>query len=406
MRILIVEEQLCDANSHHLQYLRTIRSAAMERKIEVTIAANADFSSEHESLLSAKPVLQDLSRFAARRSRLSKYTTLIRNIWANASAVRQLINNEGPFDRVLCLTSWWPQLASLLVAKWRLAGKLPPLGLLLVNYPRLGERTSAQFRLVRRLVRMLCNDVRIFAETKYAQKAWSELLGCPVDYVVHPVATVANELPDAAVLDTRLPTTRATQLSTIISPMRSVVLGFYGFARHEQGVDVLMRALEILQRRGELTAEFRVLWPQGFPMPDGVWMDRHMFEHLRPNVRFIECSLSPTEYIQALAETDWLILPYRSDSYEGRCSRVSIEACVMGIPVIYTKGTDLETVLATNGAGIGVVEEDPEALADGILEALIHNDLYQRAAKDQRMSAIEYFSGYQFLDRVCPTVRE
>ena len=179
-----------------------------------------------------------------------------------------------------------------------------------------------------------------------------------------------------------------------------MVVAYYVFARHEQGIDVLMRALEILQRRGELTADFRVLWPQGFRLPDGSWMDRQMFRGLGPNVQFLESPLSPAEYRQALAETDWLILPYRSNSYEGRCSRVSIEACVMGIPVIYTKGTDLEAVVTAHGAGIGVSEEDPVALADAIRVAMLDNDRFQGEATDRRPSAKSYFSGHRFIERL------
>jgi glycosyltransferase involved in cell wall biosynthesis len=402
MRFLIVEEQLRDASSHHLQYLRTIRDAAMERNIEVTIAANVSFSKEHQSLLSAKPVLQDLSRISANRSSFSKHTTLMRNTWANASAVSQLVNNEGPFDRVLCLTSWWPQVASLLVAKWRMVGKLPPLGLLFVNYPQLGERGSAQLRLVRRLVWMLGDDVRIFAETKFAQRSWAKFLGRPVDYVVHPVAAEGRELAPVAVISPELGLCEnyAADCNTTSSSRKTVVFGTYGFARHEQGIDVLMLALEILQRRGELTGDFRVLWPQGFRLPDGSWMDRQMFGDLGPNVQFLESPLSPVEYRQALAETDWLILPYRSSSYEGRCSRVSIEACVMGIPVIYTRGTDLEAVVTAHGAGIGVSEEDPAALADAIRVALLDNDRFQGEARDRRPSAKNYFSGHRFIEQL------
>lgn len=402
-RFLIVEEQLRDASSHHLQYLGTIRDAGKERGIEVTIAANVTFSEEHQGLLSAESVLKDLSRLANKGSRLAKHTTIMRNIWANASAFSELLNNQGPFDRVLCLTSWWPQVASLLLAKWRMAGKLPPLGLLFVNYPRLGERANVQLTLVRRLVRLLGDDVRVFAETKYAQRSWAEFLGRPVDYIVHPVAAVERELADVATISVEcgLNIAHEAACNTTSPPKSHLVFGFYGFARHEQGVDVLMRALEILQRRGELTADFRVLWPQGFRLPDGSWMDRQMFGGLGTNVQFLESPLSPAEYRQAMAETDWLILPYRSNSYEGRCSRVSIEACVLGIPVIYTRGTDLEAVLTAHGAGIGVGEENPEALADAICAASKDNVRYQCAAKDRRSSARDYFSGYRFIEQVC-----
>jgi glycosyltransferase involved in cell wall biosynthesis len=403
MKLLILEDQLVDDRSHHLQYLCTIACAAKAKKFELKIAANLEFSGETTVLAGACPLLTDLSRLSAKRLSLKKCSTLIRNIWANASTVSRLINKEGPFDRIMCLTSWWPQLVSLLVAKWRMAGKLPPFILLFVSYPRIGERPRAQFYLVRRLVKMLGDDVTLFAETRYAQRAWAEFLGRPVAYVVHPVAFVPTDQIDAGLnrLHSMNRDWRGSESPLTASSKRPLVFGFYGFARHEQGVDVLMRALELLKGQEHLNAEFRVLWPQGFHMPDGTWLERSMFYHLGPNVRFIEHPLSPTEYQQALADTDWLVLPYRSNSYKGRCSRVSIEACVMGIPVIYSKGTDLEAVIAAHGVGIGVEEEDPKSLSDAILAAIKDHQSFRQQALMRRPNAQEVFSGRRFVQQIC-----
>jgi glycosyltransferase involved in cell wall biosynthesis len=189
-------------------------------------------------------------------------------------------------------------------------------------------------------------------------------------------------------------------LSDSYKSSKPLVFGFYGFARHEQGVDVLMRALEILKSRGELISEFRIVWPQAFRMPDGSLLGPKMFEHLKDKVRFFEKSLSPQEYQEQLSETDWLVLPYRVGSYEGRCSRISIEACVMGIPVIYTNGTDLEEVVSNHGAGIGVPEEDAEALANAIFFALKNHGQFKKMAVGKMESARTTFSGASFVEQV------
>jgi glycosyltransferase involved in cell wall biosynthesis len=181
---------------------------------------------------------------------------------------------------------------------------------------------------------------------------------------------------------------------------KPLVFGFYGFARHEQGVDVLMRALEILKDQGEWESEFRIVWPQAFQMPDGSWLEPKMFEHLKERVRFFEKPLSPQEYQEQLSETDWLLLPYRVGSYQGRCSRISIEACVMGIPVIYTNGTDLEEVVANHGAGIGVPEEDADALANAIRLALEENRAFKEKAVVKQVHARAIFSGRYFLEAI------
>jgi glycosyltransferase involved in cell wall biosynthesis len=195
-----------------------------------------------------------------------------------------------------------------------------------------------------------------------------------------------------------------TELANSYSPpttgARPLVFGFYGFARHEQGVDVLMRALEILKSRGELISEFQIVWPQSFQMPDSSWLEPKMFEHLKDKVHFFEKALSPQEYQEQLSETDWLVLPYRVGSYQGRCSRISIEACVLGIPVIYTKGTDLEEVVSRHGAGIGVSEEDAEALADDIVLAIRESSQFAERAIVRKAAARQFFSGQAFLRAV------
>jgi glycosyltransferase involved in cell wall biosynthesis len=188
--------------------------------------------------------------------------------------------------------------------------------------------------------------------------------------------------------------------STLDAPAKPVVFGFYGFARHEQGVDVLMRALEILKDKGELNAEFRIVWSTAFQMPDGSWMDRNMFAHLGPNVRFCARPLLPDEFLEALAETDWLVLPYRVSSYEGRCSRISVEACVLGIPAIYTEGTDLEDVISRHGAGFGVPPENAEELSHAILKAEKLVEIFKRKSLAQRTGARRNFSGKFFLNEI------
>jgi glycosyltransferase involved in cell wall biosynthesis len=401
MRWLIVEEQLRDARSHHLQYLQTIAAASKARGIELTIAANTNFASDLRAILTALPVLHDLSRLASSDAggRWQRQSKLLRNIMVNASAVAHLIKANGPFDCVFCLTTWWPQLATLLLAKWWLGRSFPLLGLLFVIYPRLGEHQGAQLRLVRWLIDRLGDQVTIFAETKYAQQTWAELLGRSVHFVVHPAApppVMAGGRTQFSVKSNKY----STLVPLPVTPAKPVVFGFYGFARHEQGVDVLVEALEILQRRGQLKAEFRVLWPQGFRLPDGRWMERDQFAHLAPAVCFLDQALQPAEYVQRLVETNWLVLPYRVHSYEGRCSRISVEAAVMGIPVIYTRGTDLEEVLATHGAGLGVMEDDPEALAEAILSAMKDNGAFQRQATERRVPAQVFFSGARFVEQI------
>ena len=161
-----------------------------------------------------------------------------------------------------------------------------------------------------------------------------------------------------------------------------------------------MKAIEVLNERSGLNAEFRIVWPKPFQMPDGSWLEPKMFTHLGSHVRFIEHALSPEQYFQALVETDWLILPYRVGSYMGRCSRISIEASALGIPVIYTQGTDLEEVVRLHGEGVGIPDEDADALAQAIKLAIQKNQHFKEKSVEKQAAVRLNFSASVFIDIV------
>ena len=456
-KLLILEEQLSDAKSHHFSYYKCILSAARNAGVETALYVNKRAEESVCRSLQAMPVLLTMAGLSASgaarvKNRCLRFCMLVKNLIGNLFICRSALNSFQKTDTLLCLSTWIPHVI-LFVFLAILAGrKMPKVGLLFVWYPKLGGKPANSFLLVRLLVQLLHRIHRetfIFAETTYAQKAWQEFLGLPVRYVVHPVevAELAEEnaeklkeggatnhtkthergeagpcldkpsgdafsnpftselAPDSENTSPTCsesctapsPATTYSPLATSASPL---VFGFYGFARHEQGVDVLMRALEILKSQGVWMSEFRIVWPEAFQMPDGSWLEPKMFEHLNDKVRFFEKALSPLEYLKQLSETDWLVLPYRVRSYQGRCSRISIEASVLGIPVIYSKGTDLEEVITKHGAGIPVSQENPEDLSDSICKAATENLGWKSNALDKRMAARHYFSGRSFIDEI------
>ena len=464
LNILILEEQLYNTNSHHYNYYSSILAGAAAVGVQLRIIANRQASESVKTRLGGEGRLFTMAGLSANReehvgNKFWRSVLLFRNLIGNFFICRSLISSQKRLDAVLCLSTWVPHVILFVFLALGLGRKMPKVVLLFVWYPKLGAKPSKSFQAVRfllHLLRKIHPETFVFAETKYAQRAWQEFLGFPVSYVVHPVEPAelatenaeklesetlkaesttdytdghgcrdagpcldkpsgaafsnpsASELaPDfentsptcSAICTSTSPAASYPPLATSASP---IVFGFYGFARHEQGVDVLMRALEILKSRGEWESEFRIVWPQAFQMPDGSWLEPKMFEHLKDKVRFFEKALSPQEYQEQLSETDWLVLPYRVGSYEGRCSRISIEACVMGIPVVYSHGTDLEEVISNHGAGIGVPEEDAGALTDSFIQAKENNLYYINKAKSKRNDAQQFFKGEKFvLDILC-----
>ena len=429
-KLLILEEQLSDAKSHHFSYYKCILSAARNAGVETALYVNKRADESVCRRLQAMPVMLTMAGLSASgaarvKNRCLRFCMLVKNLIGNFFICRSALNSFQKTDTVLCLSTWIPHVLLFVLLALVTGQKMPNAGLLFVWYPKLGAKPTNSFLFVRLLVQLLHRIHRktfIFAETTYAQKAWQEFLGLPVRYVVHPV-DIPEEVNRREVEDGQYDigtqsaeakikadcdgekVCAATSASPNISllnakKVKPLVFGFYGFARHEQGVDVLMRALEILKSQGEWVSEFRIVWPQAFQMPDGSWLEPKMFEHLTDKVRFFEKALSPQEYLKQLSETDWLVLPYRVRSYQGRCSRISIEASVLGIPVIYSNGTDLEEVVTNHGAGIPVGQENPEDLSDSICKASTENLGWKINALDKRMAARHYFSGRSFIDEI------
>ena len=465
MRLLIVEEQLADFRSHHFQYQMAIAEGARELGVQVNLLCNerakGDMTGEGSRRMEAgsrrrtgegnepsairskaaegggggtklemQPVLRTISGLSMGgeegiANRPKRFLVLAGNLLANVWTLRRILLNSPRYDLVLCPTAWIPQIMMFAFMSFVLGQKFGPLALLFVRYPKLGPQQPRSFRAAKRWIDILFAvhpETRILAETAYARKSWEELLGRPVEYVVHPVEAIAdrgfaerlNE-PEAAAEDgllladgrspSSLRNSAATSKSTADAslrdiPARPIIFGFYGFARHEQGIDVLMSALEKLQERGELTSEFRIVWPKGFYLPDGTWLEKEAFSHLPENVRIFSKPFDPAGYRQMMFETDWLVLPYRCASYEGRCSRIVIEACSFGIPVIYTKGTDLETVVDEHGAGIGINENNADDLTNAILQAEQNNPDFQSEAKQKCDSARKAYSADRFLNKL------
>lgn len=438
MRVLIIEDQLVDNRSHHFSYLSCIADAAKLKGISVDIAGRVDCT---PIVLSSLPVFPSLYNFSNNRGNKAlsvqnaplRKVAIVKNIIRNAHIIREILLREPSYDLLLCLTASFPQLAMLAYMKSILRVQMPRIGALFVEYPKIHQKPTTRMRLTNLLVRILEPKISLFAETSYAQNEWSSFLLKQVDKLTHPVSLMRqtreprsgcwefgyNPLGSSGVntpadnhgLLTLEPDTifwkvrKSTNINITQAALSNrlpiqLTFGFYGFARHEQGVDTLMDALTILKNGGGINARFRIVWPAAFRLPDGSLCDSRNFAHLSPEVCFINHSLNPDEYVRALHSTDWVVLPYRRASYAGRISRICAECCILGIPVIYTKGTTTEEIISMCGSGIAIPDENPIALADAIRQAIAGNPVFQSRAESAVDSAKNFFSGDVFWNAV------
>ena len=187
-----------------------------------------------------------------------------------------------------------------------------------------------------------------------------------------------------------------------------IVFGCYGAARWEKGSDIFQEAIKLILKNEVASKKCRVAsvedksnpvthcslpattvgrplrfaiqWVEDFRDGEGnlVSIDPWLREHSQ--VEVIERYFEGDEYERRLAQTDVMVLPYRSP-YRLRVSRVVIEAMLNGMPVIATAGTTLHDQASAHGCVLGCKEGSVEGLAKRILEAAANFDKLQRSAK-------------------------
>jgi glycosyltransferase involved in cell wall biosynthesis len=143
---------------------------------------------------------------------------------------------------------------------------------------------------------------------------------------------------------------------------------------------------------GGRTLKFVMQWPENFDLPDGrqCGPDSELLKDER--VKFSKDLLTGNAYWDFLQEADVIVLPYRSESYRARVSRVAIEAAILGKPMVYTKGTWISEVVAMGGAGVAIAEETPQSLAEAIQMAIGDLDMLQSEAECGVARVREFYS--------------
>lgn len=168
-----------------------------------------------------------------------------------------------------------------------------------------------------------------------------------------------------------------------------------GFARHEKGSDLLQEAIKLMGSKAA-GAKFVFQWQEDFPMPTGKMVSPDPELKAGGAVEYLSAILTGEDYLQFLRSGDLVVLPYRSASYNRRVSRVSVEAALMGKPIVYTRDTWSAEVAAMAGCGVEIPEETPTAIATGIEEGLAGIEQLQQKAERGAEAVRDYYSVTQF----------
>jgi hypothetical protein len=241
---------------------------------------------------------------------------------------------------------------------------------------------NAGSRLMKLALRMMQEHVAsgrvvLATETAAMKAEYERFSGLPFRLFPHPASIGQSREAGAA----------GPEL-TFVSP---------GFARHEKGSDVLQDAIvELFRATPELPARFILQWLHPFKTPDGLTVSPAGELLQNPRVQVIDRKIESEEYARLLHRSDFVVLPYRPDSYHARVSRVAIEASCMGKPLLVSKDTWLEDHVHQFGAGLTFRSDSVSDLIASIREATASHSELTRQARSRAADARDYYSVRSF----------
>jgi glycosyltransferase involved in cell wall biosynthesis len=394
MRWLIVEDALRNKKGHWFEYVSTFARELRALGDDVTILADRAAEPFLIEQLHVLPVLPDSiwHRMGDNARALRRYLRVPSHGWNTYRAVKNYLRGKESYDVIFVPTVLVHHLLGWVGLIKRVLNKTSSRVILFFpNTPvQLDLKTNAASwqpaptaKLFHRLICSLKNEVTqgrviLGVETHPMREALTKLTGVPFTYFPHPVYAEKS----------------LAGKTGMASGARSLTFSSFGSARHEKGSDILVPAVEEYCRRYPGSPVQFVL-----QSVDG---DAALWSRLKenPRVRLIPNYFNNGEYIQHLAQTDALLLPYRRSSYGLRVSRVIIEAMVHGIPVVTTRATTLEEQAKEFGGAVFCEDENAESLVQAIHQ-LEQNfvQLKERAGK-LKTEAQEHFLVKEFRRRI------
>lgn len=389
MRWLIVEDALRDRTGHWFEYIRTFCEALPQLGDDVTVLADEAAEGFLRRELQAQPVLPPSiwHRMSDGAPFWRRYCRIPNHAWKTVGRVSMWFKVKELPDIVFVPTILLHHLLGWVwLTKGPLSGRESRILLFFtiapVNFNQRSKQatwvpapTAIAFRL---LVRSLHDDVKqgrviLGAETKPMCDTLTRLCRVPFVYFPHPVTPLRNgeakEVPEEPI---------------------DLVLGFYGGARSEKGVDLLIEAIDrFLLSYPDSRVTFALQCVGGRPEDWGRIASSK-------KVRLIGAYFEDGGYLKNLCSTDVLLLPYQRSSYALRLSRIAVEAMVHGIPFITTRGTTMAQQAENYGAAVLFEENHVEGLVKAIRDSETrHKDLL-RLAQDRMSLAQEHFSVAEF----------
>jgi len=193
-----------------------------------------------------------------------------------------------------------------------------------------------------------------------------------------------------------------------IKSKHKFTVSFLGDGRKEKGLLTILRFLnQNMEEVSDFGFKIQVQNPRGFTPTELIEITEIVnLLKSRNNIEIIESSLTTNEYRENLTRSDAIIIPYDPNNYNARLSGITIEAGILGIPVIATKGT-LTADWIERGELSGVVIEENEAQSQinlSILSSLValreSSKEYSDKALIFKEKYIKEYSAFNFMNHI------
>lgn len=170
---------------------------------------------------------------------------------------------------------------------------------------------------------------------------------------------------------------RVSELRRSWSPSGGPVIGFAGRFVEEKRPDLLIQALEVINRT---FPDARIVFAGQHQIPYEAYWPRHqdLVERFRDQLVFLGVVPSPRDMADFYAACDVLALPSDTECF----ALVQVEAMLCGTPVVMTDTPGGRVPVQLTGMGRIVPRGDWRALGEGIVEVLRDRPRYVRPAAE------------------------
>lgn len=203
------------------------------------------------------------------------------------------------------------------------------------------------------------NRISLLHSTEQIAEEFTADWGVSLPVLPHPSTTFSD---DAAA---KLVVKRATERTSRIFGENGVRVLFPGGARKEKGFVLSIDTCTLLAQKPGIRPILRTRLDK----TSGPELQQAFARLNTSGIELIDSNLSDDEFVEMIAQSDIVVIPYHSEAFRRRTSGILVDSMLLGKPVIVLENTWLSDVVTKYGIGKSVAA-DPSAICDAVSEII------------------------------------